>query len=300
MARNVLEFPSNNDGPAHEIRIFDNAGAQVGAVVAATHSGAGTYNYFATVPASLPTGWYAYNGYRSSNGRLRASGDFYWDNTTQCIIDTEEVELDTAAVETAVGNALTAYGAATSTDVANSTAAILAATPTAAAIAVAVEAAIINDADGQTALAAIAQSVEAAIGNEADGNATIAAFQGAVTAALNAYDPPTFAELDACCTNIQNDIAALANLGPADIALALTNYGAATTGDVNAAAGLTPGQSAILTLIRDLLEADEVYSATGGVGTVQKFIKGTTTVIADKTVATTTPCDINTSITETP
>ena len=291
MARNALEFPSVNDTQDHEIRIFDDAGGQIGAVLPATHSGPGTYNYFVTVPAALATGWYAYNAYQSNNGRLRSSGDFYWDNAGNCIIDTEEVELTQADVVTALGT----YGAATATDVSNAETNILAAIPTAAAIAVQVEAALINDADGQTALAAIAQAVETAIGNETDGNATIAAFQGAVTAALVANGIATGAEVTACCDDIQADIAALNNLSQADINSALVSFDVATATDVTTNAGLTPGQAAILTLLRDIAEADEIYTNT----TAQKLLKGTSTVLVDKTVTTATPCTINTTITET-
>ncbi len=299
MARNTLMIVSNNgEGIPHQFRIFDEAGALQAGPIAATGGPAGSNLHFVTVPAATPTRWYAFGAYRTSNDAVRGGGQFYWDNADQCIVDTEENELTAAEVETSVGNALTTYGAATATDVANAETNILAAIPSAAAIAVAVEAAIINDADGQTALAAIAAAVESAIGNEADGNATLAAFQGAVTAALVAYDPPTNAELTSCCNAIQADIAALADLDSADIIAALGTYGAATTADVVANAGLTTGQAAILTLIRDIAEADEVYNSSTGVA--QKLLKGTATVLVDKVVSTNTVCVVDTTLTEAP
>ncbi len=299
MARNRLIFSSvNNETIPHEIRLFDSAGAQVGAVIPATGGDPGSFIHFADIPAATATGWYTFVGYRTSNGRVRSGGDFYWDNAEGCIIDTEEVELEVADVETAVGNALGTFGVATATDVTNAQAAIIAAIPSAVDIAVEVEAAIINDADGQTALAAISAAVEAAIGNETDGNATIAAFQGAVTAGLIAFGPATSAELTACCDDIRDDIAALNNLSAADINTALAAYGAATSGDVTGAAGLTPTQEAILTLIRDIAEADEVYNSSTGVA--QKLLKGTSTILVDKIVSTNTACVVDTTLTEAP
>ena len=301
MARNVIEFPSVNDNQAHEIRIFDNAGGQVGAVLPATHSGVGTYNYFVTVPAALATGWYAYNGFQSSNGRLRASGDFYWNNADGCIVDTEEVELTGADVETAVGNALATAGIATATDVANAQSAILLginSLPTAAQIAVAVEAALFDDADGTAFKESLASVFEAAFADDADGLASGAVIQGAVAAALTAFDPATAADLTACCNDIQADVAALENISITDVQTALATYGAATAGDVSSNGGLTAPQASILTFIRDILEADEIYNSS--TSTAQKLLKGTSTVLVDKVVSTNTACSVDTSITEAP
>lgn len=77
----ILTFFSTNDAVAHQVRIFNDAGAQVGAVIAATTGAAGTYKYTAVVPAATAAGSYTYAGYRTSNGRLRAQGEFYWDGT---------------------------------------------------------------------------------------------------------------------------------------------------------------------------------------------------------------------------
>lgn len=294
MANTLIAYSTNNNTP-HYFSISDDTGAQVAGPITASFAGGQTYKYTATVPA-LPVGYYTYSMHRTSNDALRSQGEFYWNGSD--IVRTEEVELTVADVESAVATALATYDTATATDVSNSTAAILAAIPTANAIAVAVEAAIINDADGQTALAAISSAVESAIGNEADGNATLAAFQGAVTAALTSYGPSTSAELTTCCNDIMADIAALNNLSSADIISALGTYGAATLSDIASNSGLTAGQAAILTLIRDILEADETYTATGGTGTAEKLLKGTTTVLVSKTVTTSTPCDITTTLVE--
>lgn len=263
---NTVIFYSVNDGVAHQARLFNDAGAQVGGIIAATTGAAGTYKYTFTVPGATPAGAYSFAGYRTSNGRLRSQGEFYWNGTD--IVHTEVVELTVAQVQTAVGTALTSYGAATTAQV-------------------------------------------TAVGNAvaALNNLSSAQVQTAVGVALGTYDAVTQADLDACCDAILLDIAALNDLSAADIQAELVTYDGATQADLNtaqstitsaitAAAGLTPAQLTLVQLIRDLLEADEVYNVTSGTGTAQKLLKGTATVLVDKNVTTSTPCDISTSIIE--
>ena len=53
---------------------------------------------------------------------------------------------------------------------------------------------------------------------------------------------------------------------------------------------------ALLTFIRDVAEADENYTPTKA----QKLLKGTTTVLVDKDVTSTTTCEVDTQLTEAP
>ena len=287
MARNTLVFDSVNDGPDHQVRIFDATGAQAGPILAAAHVGVGTYNYEVDVPAALATGWYAYTGYLTVNGRPRSSGEFYWDNPSQCIIDTEENELDAAAIEAAATAALTGYGAATGAEVSAVQTAVLAdiaivltnlgnvntavgnvSTQIGSLNDVSVaqfEAALLNDGDGQALLAAISSNVEAAFNNDTDGSPTLSAIQGLVTAALTAYDAATNGVVTTESTDIQNAIAALSILTPADLQAALTTYDAATGADVTAA------QTAIVNALPDATEANQqaMLTAIGAIAGIQ-------------------------------
>jgi len=315
MANTLTSYSVNND-TEHFINISDENGNEVAAGIDTVFGGGQTRKYTAIVPATLAAGYYTFSMHRTSNNALRSQGEFYWDGSN--IVHTEATELDSAAVQLAVGDALAAYGAATGANVADAQLAILNAItalsiPTVTAIATAVEAALLDDGDGQAFREGFAATIEAALSNEADGNATIAAFQGAVTAALNLYGGATSAELTTCCDEVKADIAALENVSLSDIQTALelvveqydavvpsdlANVQTAILAGVTGSAGLTPAQSTILTTVRDLLEADEIYTAENGIGTVQKFIKGSATLLLDKTVETSTPCDIATTIKE--
>lgn len=246
-----IEAFSTNSGPAHFARLFAN-GTQVGGNIATTFMGSGSYGYYFDVPAATVAGHYSYALYRSGNGRLRSIGEFYWDGTD--LVFTEENELNVTQVEAATTAALTAYDPPTQTEMValqSALAALIGALPTTAQI----EAALLNDGDGQALLAAISANVEAAFNNETDGSPTLAGIQGVVSSALSAY-------------------------------------GAATSANVLASSGLLPAQMIMLTLIRDILEADEVYTPTSA----QKRLKGTATVLVDKVVTSDTECTVNTSL----
>lgn len=88
---------------------------------------------------------------------------------------------------------------------------------------------------------------------------------------------------------------------------AITTENVATEGDVATAVidvlnaitanqGLTAAQDQVLTLLRDIAEADEVYTPT----TAQKRLKGTATVLVDKNVSSSTECNVTTSLIEAP
>ena len=290
MARNILQLFSVNDGPAHEARIFDDAGAQVGAVIAAAYVGAGTNSYTVAVPVALPDGFYSWAGYRTSNGRLRSNGEFYWDNATQCIIDTEEVELTSADVQIATAAAIVAadlvnqtdLDAAEATIVTNTDAEILALGTAINNSIVISEANIIANTDAE---AAIIVAVIAALNDISAAD---------IQAELVTYDGATQADLDACCNLIQADIAALNDLSSVDIAAALTAFDVATVADITANAGLTAAQATMQILIRDLLEADETYNSTTNIA--QKLIRGTATVLLTKNVTTNTACNVDTTL----
>lgn len=315
MANTITAYSVNNNED-HYVNISNDSGVLVVGTLATTFAGGQSRKYTATIPPTLAAGYYTFSMHREVNDALRSQGEFYWNGTD--IVRTEAIELDAAAVQQAVDDAMVAYGVSTSTQVAavetNLTATINSLSiPTTGAIATAVEAALLDDGDGVAFREAFASTIEAALSNEADGNATIAAFQGAVTAALNLYGGATSTELTDCCDDIRSDISALENVSLSDINAATTliveNYDAVVPSDLLATqtailtgitsnAGLTPAQQTILTLVRDLLEADEAYTATEGEGTVQKFLKGTSTVLSSKTVTTSTPCDIATTIIE--
>lgn len=304
MAFNTITAYSTNNNVAHFFNISDEDGVQVQGPLVATFGGGQSRKYTVDIPAALPTGYYTYSMQQTSNNRLRSQGEFWWDNLTQCILSSAEynylvntkARFDQIDTDHATGT----------TERAAILAAINAiAVPTAAAIATAVEAALLDDGDGQAFKDGLAATIEAALANEADGNATIAVFQGAVTAALNAYDGPTNSELQAGVTAIQADIGNLNDISSADVQSELVSYDAATSmelasalNDILNSGGLSVAQNETLIRIRDIVEADEIYSATGGTGTVQKLLKGTSTVLQTKDVITTTPCDISTSIIE--
>lgn len=66
--------------------------------------------------------------------------------------------------------------------------------------------------------------------------------------------------------------------------------------DILDQAGLTVEQGDILTFIRDVAEADELYDST--IGKAQKYLKGTDTLLVDKDVVSTTSANVRTTITE--
>ena len=106
-------------------------------------------------------------------------------------------------------------------------------------------------------------------------------------------------------TTTQNAIAALNNLSGQDVIDILTALNLLTDVDFNAAitelenyiddnSGLSVDQDAALTLIRDLSEADESFTTDRAT----KFLKGTSTILLDKLVDSTTVVDVTTTVTE--
>jgi len=320
MARNTLTGYSTNNNVDHFFNISDEDGAQVEGPLTATFGGGITRKYTVDVPAALPTGYYTFSMHRESNNALRAQGEFWWDNAEQCLLSSGEYNY--LVNSTARFDQLDAVQALlqqdTTTIIAELTAAVTARSailaaitgltiPTLTQITTGVESALLDDTDGQAFRDSFAATIEAALNNEADGNATIAAFQGAVTAALTSYDVTAVSDLSTTETNITTLLNGLNNLSAADIAAELNSYDAATGPeltqaviDILAQAGLTAAQGSDLARIKNLLEADELYTATGGAGSVQKLLRGTNTVLLTKDVTTSTPCDIETSIIEQP
>ena len=135
-----------------------------------------------------------------------------------------------------------------------------------------IEASLLNEDDGTQILNAITN----AIGNQnVDEIALVSAIRSDIERAdglLATVDNSTVGLFD------QIDDAQM------DIELAIETNG-----------GLTQLQESMLTLIRDLLEADERLTATRAI----KYLKGTTSVILDKSVDSTVPVEITTTVTET-
>lgn len=247
MANTLIAFSTNSNTTAHTFEIYDEAGAVVagGSAVA----GAGDFNFVITPPATLADGYYSVAMNRASNNSFRWSGDFYWfggnvvSSAEYNYLTTTQARFD--AIDTAQGTTATALTnlLAGQVTIQNAQTVLLAAInglsiPTVAAIAVAVEAALLDDGDGAAFRSGLAATIEAALANEADGNATVAVFQGAVAAALTAYTAPTLAQLQTAQSAIQTDIAALENLSAADVLAQITSYGTATTTDVTAVSTL--------------------------------------------------------------
>ena len=106
-------------------------------------------------------------------------------------------------------------------------------------------------------------------------------------------------------TATQNAIAALNDLSSQDVTDALIALDVVINTDLSDAitdlethidenAGLNAEQASMLTFIRDLAEADESYTAYRAT----KFLKGTSTILLDKDVDSTTVVDVTTTVTE--
>ena len=211
---------SSRNNVAHHVRVMSE-GAQVFGPEACTPVPSVPYAYYFDLGAGVSAaGQYQFAIYQTSNNRLRAAGEFYFDGAD--IVYTGANELDAAAVQASATAALVAYDPPTNAELTATQAAVIAAITALPSVAQ-IEAALLNDGDGQALLAAISASMEAAINDDTDGSPTLAGIQAVVAAALAAY-------------------------------------GAATVGNVTSSAGLTPAQQTMLTFIRDVSEADESYT----------------------------------------
>ena len=122
MSVRIHSWSSQDTAAAHHFTVVLE-GSIVIASLPATQIGS-TRIWYADIPASvtIPGKYHAFL-YRTSNGRPRGGpASFYWDGAA--IVETEEIELDGAAVEAAVGTALATYGAATATNVTDAQTAI--------------------------------------------------------------------------------------------------------------------------------------------------------------------------------
>ena len=248
---------------------------------------------------------------------VRASGEFYWTGT-----DVEATGAARAQVEILVAQSRDALQNAIGT--------VIAAIAGLENVSVTeIEAALLDDGDATAFKAGLAATIEAALANEADGNATIAVFEGAVAAALAAYNAARVADVNQAATDViavlptpsdatlakqdeilaavgaQNDLSA--TQVRTEVEGALITYDGATSDELASGVaslsaqslankGLTVAQEAILERLRDIAEADEVYTPTKA----QKLLKGTSTVLVDKDVTSTTTCDVDTSLIEAP
>ena len=163
-----------------------------------------------------------------------------------------------------------------------------------------IEAALLDENDGSQILNAIV----GAIGNQnVDEIALVSAIRSDLERTSGTLDRIDNASVD--LTPVQDAITALNDLSSGDIATALTDYDAPKVLDLDAIqseiethidenAGLNAEQSSMLTFIRDLAEADESYTADRAT----KFLKGTSTILLDKDVDSTTVVDVTTTVTE--
>lgn len=158
-------------------QVYDNAGAQVGSDVACAEVGSSSI-YIGDMP-SASAGSYGVRFF--ANNEVIGFGGIHWDGSAEItlnVIDTvvDSVLEDTDDLQTTKGERTTAdvTGLATSASILAlnnlSVADVTGAVPTTSDIAVAVEAAILNEGDGQQVIDAIVQ----AIGNENVTAATIA------------------------------------------------------------------------------------------------------------------------------
>lgn len=195
-------------------KVFNKTGTQQGSDVSLSETSTGFYSGDFTV-SSLADGDYVVKFQTTTehygSGMLSIKGGVEAIPSTKAELDAAQsaIQTDIAGIETAL----------TSSDI--------------EAIATAVEAAILNETDGQAILEAIVN----AIGNEnIDQIALVAAIRSDLERAGGSLDNlPTLAEIESSALAKEATIAALNNISISDINLALASYDAATETDVNKA-----------------------------------------------------------------
>ena len=237
--------------------------------------------YRADMPGTVPAGCYSLRTQRDNNDQLMASGEICWNGSAAV----------TAAELNYQQNTLPAINSILAAQLTNLQSVIdridLGVTTTTIdknQLVTMIQAAFLNDNDGQALLSAIAANVEAAFNDETDGSPTLAGIGGVVSAQLVAYGTATAANVTA------SQAAIIAALPPAPTATGAqqTAILAAIGGLVS---GLTPAQQNQLSDIQLLLRADEVRDRTVSPETVTKFEAGTTNVLLNKNVGITENAD---------
>ena len=134
--------------------------------------------------------------------------------------------------------------------------------------------------------------IEASLLNEDDGTQIL----NAITNAIGNQNVDEIALVSAIRSDIERVDGLLAAVDQSTVGLhgTIQNTQTDIESRIETEKGLTPYQESILLLVRDLLEADESYTATRAI----KYIKGTETKILEKAVDSSSPVYVQTTVTE--